>query len=70
MLRIGSAYSQIGKESKKEYIKLNIAKELTKRGFTIHSDDNVYLFLNEDKTEDRHPDYIAYIANKEEEKEN
>lgn len=67
MFKIGSAYVQIGKESGKEYIKLNIAKELTRRGFTLQSDDDVYLFMNENKTEDKHPDYIAYIANKEEE---
>jgi uncharacterized protein (DUF736 family) len=66
MLKIGGGWSKIAKESKKEYISVGIAKELLKRGFTLTEDDFLTLHLNENKTEDRHPDYILCLSNNEE----
>lgn len=66
MIKIGGAWLQTAKESKKQYISIKFAKELTKRGLTIYEDDNVMLLLNENKTGDNSPDYIAYLSNQKE----
>ena len=66
MLKIGSGWIKKAKESQKEYISLGFAKELSKRGFTITDDDFLTLHLNENKTEDKYPDYILCLSNKDE----
>jgi uncharacterized protein (DUF736 family) len=66
MIKIGGGWIKKAKESQKEYISIGIAKELLKRGFTITEEDFLTLHQNENKTDDKHPDYILCLSNKEE----
>ena len=66
MIKIGGGWIKKGKESQKEYISLGLAKELSKRGFTITDDDFLTLHQNDKKETESQPDYIVCLSNKEE----
>ena len=63
MIKIGGVWSKIAKESDKEYFSISIAKELLP--LTITDEHFITMHLNENKTEDKHPDYILCLSKEE-----
>lgn len=63
MIKIGGVWSKIAKESDKGYLSISIAKELLP--LTITEKHFITMHLNENKTEDKHPDYILCLSKEE-----
>ncbi len=66
MIKIGAGWNRVSKETNKEYISCSISKEL----LPLNIKENQFLTLhqNENKTEDKHPDYNVCLSDKEDNK--
>lgn len=60
MIKIGSAWIRTAQESGKEYLSISYAKELLP--LTITAEHFTTLHLNENKTDDKHPDYHVCLS--------
>lgn len=60
MIKIGSAWLKKAQESGKEYLSIGLAKELLP--LTITAEHFMTLHLNENKTDDKHPDYHVCLS--------
>lgn len=60
MIKIGGAWIKTAKDSGKEYLSIQPAKELLP--LTITAEHFMTLHLNENKTEDKHPDYHVCLS--------
>lgn len=60
MIKIGGAWEKTAQESKKQYLSVSVAKELLP--LTLTNERFLTLHINENKTEENHPDYILCLS--------
>lgn len=60
MIKVGAGWSRISEKTQKEYISCSISKELLP--LTIKENQFLTLHMNENKTDDKHPDYHVCLS--------